>query len=109
MGGVDTSGWTTITRAVLRVRGRLYDTSGSASNLDVSFTVDGLTSTKEIRFSSPSSGQCSSSGWNTYEEELTIVDDDASLWSSVMLEMDALSSKQAAAQVSAVEICIEGE
>ena len=109
MGGVDTSGWTKITRAVLRVRGRLYDFSGSAVEKGISFTVRSLTSFESVLFTSPSAGQCSSSGWKTYEVELDILNDDAALWSGVILDMDGRSSKVAAVQVSAVEICIEGE
>jgi hypothetical protein len=100
--------WTTITRAVLRIRGRHYDFSGSAVEKSISFTVRNLTSLESVLFTSPSLGQCSSGGWKTYEAELDVLNDNAALWSGVILDMDGRSSKVAAAQVSALEICIEG-
>jgi hypothetical protein len=104
--------WTTLTSATLRVRGRMFDISGSSGTLTVDFDyVPGgpLHTTESIEFTPPTTGQCGSSGWVTYERALTILDDDFSLWKSGTLFIDQRGEKDRTVQISAVEICLIGE
>ena len=67
--GADASGWTIITQAILRVRGRTYDKTGAGVPLGATMEFrpqDSIHTQAGFTFENPTTGQCCSSRWATY-------------------------------------------